>query len=224
MTWDFSCGTCMFQLRTREQHAHHTFLINVSLFAPSKTGTPLAPHCAHLQSTSDPYAQHSGVHFSHKQHLHLPCTPQKNPLSDWYITKISLSTRTCLVVRTYMRMYPCAVRHQFSILMNTAASTVDLSPFRHPTTPTNSKPSVLPSSCLLMCICTRKGIHVNATARRSHTSPTCNRQQINRQLSVPAYVQAHTPVHLHTRKHTHPQMMMILVCLAPHPSIAQCRG
>jgi hypothetical protein len=31
-----------------EQHTHCTFLINTSLFAPSKTGTPLAPHCAHL--------------------------------------------------------------------------------------------------------------------------------------------------------------------------------
>jgi len=44
------------------------------------------------------------VRFSHKQHLHLPCTPPKNPLSGWYITKISLSFGTCLVVRTYMRI------------------------------------------------------------------------------------------------------------------------
>ena len=78
--------------------------VTLSLFEPSKTGAPPAPHCAHPSNTSDPYAQHSGVRFSHKQHLHLPCTPPKNPLSGWYITKISLSTRTCLVVRTYMRI------------------------------------------------------------------------------------------------------------------------
>ena len=86
---------CMLQMRTWE---------NLSLFEPSKTGAPPALHCAHPSNTSDPYAQHSGVRFSHKQHLHLPCTPPKNPLSAWYITKISLSTRTCLVVRTYMRI------------------------------------------------------------------------------------------------------------------------
>ena len=34
-----------------------------------------------------------------------PALP-KNPLSGWYITKISLSTRTFLVVRTYMRTPP----------------------------------------------------------------------------------------------------------------------
>ena len=34
---------------------------------------------------------------------------------------------------------PCAVRHQFRILMNAAASTVDLSPCRHPTAPTTSE-------------------------------------------------------------------------------------
>ena len=32
-----------------------------------------------------------------------PALPRKI-LSGWYITKISLSTRTCLVVRTYMRI------------------------------------------------------------------------------------------------------------------------
>ena len=96
-TWRFKTPihACMLQMRTWE---------NLSLFEPSKTGAPPAPHCAHPSNTSDPYAQHSGVRFSHKQHLHLPCTPPKNPLSAWYITKISLSTRTCLVVRTYMRI------------------------------------------------------------------------------------------------------------------------
>jgi len=83
----------------------------------------------------------------------------------------------------------------------------------HPTV-TNSKLDVLPSSCLLMCICTCMGIHIHATTRRSHTSPTCNGQPINRQLSVPAYAQAHTPVHLHSRKHAHPH------CLILHPSPA----
>jgi len=85
-----------------EQHVLCTFLINTSLFAPSKTVKPLAARCAHLCSTPEPYTQHSGVRFSHKQHLHLPFTPPKNPLSSWYITKISLSTRTFLVVFTYM--------------------------------------------------------------------------------------------------------------------------
>jgi hypothetical protein len=72
----------------------------------------------------------------------------------------------------------------------------------------------LTKSQSLMCICTRMGIHVHATARRSHTSPTCNGQPINRQLSVPAYAQAHAPVHLHTRKHTHPHSRV------SHPSPA----
>ena len=36
-------------------------LQNFSLFEPSKTGAPPAPHCAHPSNTSDPYAQHSGV-------------------------------------------------------------------------------------------------------------------------------------------------------------------
>ena len=85
-------------------HVTDVNMINTSLFEPSKTGAPPAPHCAHPSNTSDPYAQHSGVRFSHKQHLHLPCTPPKNPLSGWYITKISLSFGTCLVVRTYMRI------------------------------------------------------------------------------------------------------------------------
>jgi hypothetical protein len=71
-----------------------------------------------------------------------------------------------------------------------------------------------------MCICTRMGIHVHATPRLSHTSPTSNRQPINRQLSVPAYAQAHAPVHLHTRK----ARALTLEPLASHPSIAQCHG
>jgi hypothetical protein len=104
----------------------------------------------------------------------------------------NLTVHPHLPSSAHVHVYPCSVRHKFSILMNMAASTVDLSPFRHPTTPTNSKLSVLPSSCLLMCICTRKGIHVHATARQLHTSPTYDRQPINRQLSVPAYAQAHT--------------------------------
>ena len=39
----------------------------------------------------------------------------------------------------HVHAYSCAVRHQFRILMNTAASTVHLSPFRHPTVPTISE-------------------------------------------------------------------------------------
>ncbi len=35
--------------------------------------------------------------------------------------------------------YPCAVRHQLRILISTAASTVDLTPPRHPSAPTISK-------------------------------------------------------------------------------------
>ncbi len=81
-------------------------------------------------------------------------------------------------------------------------------------TVTNSKLYVLPSSCLLMCICTRMGIHIHTTTRQSHTSPTCNGQPINRQLSVPAYAQANTPVHLHTGKHAHPHWRI------SHPSPA----
>jgi hypothetical protein len=120
---------------------------------------------------------------------------------------------------THVHAYPCVVRHQFRILMNTAASTVDLAPPHHPTTPTNSKLDVLPSSCLLMCICTRKGIHVHVTAR-SHISPTCDRQPIDRQLSVPAYAQAHVPVHLHTCKHTHPHLR----ASSPTPALHSAMG
>jgi hypothetical protein len=47
-----------------------------------------------------------------------------------------------LITVTYT-IYPCAVRHQFRIVMNSAASTVDLSPPRHPTAPTISTLGVL---------------------------------------------------------------------------------
>ena len=65
---------------------------------------PTVPTYEARQALVRTLAQHSGVRFSYKQHLHLPCTPPKNPLSQWYITKISLSTRTCLVVCTYMHI------------------------------------------------------------------------------------------------------------------------
>ena len=106
MLWNMHCHvTYMLQGATCTVH-----VINASLFAHSKTVKPLAahcaaPHCAHLRSTTEPYTQHSGVRFSHKQHLHLPCTPLKNPLSGSYITKISSSTSTFLVVRTYMKNF-----------------------------------------------------------------------------------------------------------------------
>jgi len=48
------------------------------------------------------YARHSGVRFSHQQHLHCPCLPPKNPPSGLKLTKISLPVRTSLVVRTYI--------------------------------------------------------------------------------------------------------------------------
>ena len=48
------------------------------------------------------YERHSGVRFSHQQHLHCPCLPSKNPPSGLKLTKISLPVRTSLVVRTYI--------------------------------------------------------------------------------------------------------------------------
>ena len=48
------------------------------------------------------YERHSGVRFSHQQHLHCPCLPPKNPPSGLKLTKISLPVRTSLVVRTYI--------------------------------------------------------------------------------------------------------------------------
>ena len=57
--------------------------------------------------------------------------------------------------------------------------------------------------------CTRESIHVLATAQRSHASPTCNRQPIDRQLSAPAYVQAQAPT---------------LARVASHPNFDQCCG
>jgi hypothetical protein len=43
----------------------------------------------------------------------------------------------------HIHVYPCDVRHQLRILMNTAASTVDLTPPCHPSAPTISKLGVL---------------------------------------------------------------------------------
>ena len=194
-------------------------MINTSLFATLKnrntTGTPLCPPMNHVRSLRTTLWCVLLAQTTPTPSMH---SPEKSSVR--LVHHQILTVHPHLPGNTHVHVYPCTVRHQFLILMNTVASTVDLSLFQHDTTPTNSKLNVLPSSCLLMCICTRMGIHIHATPRLSHTSPTCNRQPINRQLSVPAYVQAHTPVHLHTRKHTHPQMMMILVCLAPHPSIA----
>ena len=59
------------------------------------------------------YERHSGVRFSHQQHLHCPCLPSKNPPSGLKLTKISLPVRTFQFGGTHVHPNPCAVSHQW---------------------------------------------------------------------------------------------------------------
>jgi len=62
---------------------------------------------------------------------------------NMHVTDVNIQQMDVTYMSAHVHAYPCAVRHKFRILMNTAAKTVDLAPPRHPTTPTNSKLGVL---------------------------------------------------------------------------------
>jgi hypothetical protein len=69
-----------------------------------------------------------------------PALPRKSLCQD-LVHHQNLTVHPHLPGTAHVHAYPCAVRHQFRILMNTAAGTVDLTPPRHPggTAPTISK-------------------------------------------------------------------------------------
>jgi hypothetical protein len=102
----------------REQHTLCTFLVNAGLFAPLKTGPPLdhwhpAVRTYEARQSS---TRNTLVCASRTNNIFtFPARPRKCLCQD------STSPKShCLLGCAHVHAHPCAVRHQFRILMNSA--------------------------------------------------------------------------------------------------------
>ena len=81
------------------------------------------------------YARHSGVRFSHQQHLHCPCLPPKNPPSGLKLTKISLPVHTRILIPDSGHVCGNALQQKRDYLLSPKYRQLDSFKFKFSLTP-----------------------------------------------------------------------------------------